>query len=72
MAHFVFYLGKVDEKGIQSVKNAAAAGFKDVDIYIFPQVKGEKTPNEQIREMLAAFNGTQYGRVWLDIEVRQN
>ena len=61
----------VDTAGVQSVKDAAIAGFTDIGIYIFPSVNavGRKSPDEQIKEMVIAFEGTSYNRIWLDIEV---
>ena len=63
--------GMVDVEGVQSVKNAAIAGFTDVSIYIFPSVNApvRKSPSEQVKEMVTAFEGTSYNRIWLDVEV---
>ena len=63
--------GMVDVAGVQSVKNAVAAGFTDVSIYIFPSVNAveRKSPAEQVKEMVTAFEGTSYNRIWLDVEV---
>ena len=61
----------VDVAGVQSVKNAVAAGLTDVGIYIFPSVNAveRKSPAEQVKEMVTAFEGTSYNRIWLDVEV---
>lgn len=65
------HAGMVDVAGVQSVKNAAIAGFTDISIYIFPSVNavGRKSPSEQVKEMVMAFEGTSYNRIWLDVEV---
>jgi len=49
------------------IKNAWAAGFKYVDVYIFPTVNGND-PYNQVIQTLDFLGNARYNRVWLDIE----
>lgn len=61
--------GAVDTVGVQTVKDARAAGVKHVDGYIFPCVSCGNASG-QVREAKAALDaaGAEYGMLWYDIE----
>ncbi|CAJ0935441.1 unnamed protein product, partial [Mesorhabditis belari] len=64
--------GGFDETGIQNIKNARAAGWKDVDGYIFPCVRSTcDDAGTQVRNVVNQLNaeGAQFGMLWLDIEI---
>lgn len=61
-------LGTCDQNGIQSIKNARAAGVSYVDGYIYPRTAMD--PAKQIDAMLNCLNsaGAKFGMIWLDVE----
>lgn len=59
--------GAVDPYVILNIKNAHAAGYSDIDVYVFPCLKcGD--PRGQIRKMVNALKGLPYNSIWLDVE----
>ena len=44
-------LGKPDPDAIRTIANARDAGFEDIDVYMFPCPKCEKSASEQVKEM---------------------
>ncbi|CAJ0583131.1 unnamed protein product, partial [Mesorhabditis spiculigera] len=64
-------VGNFDTTGIQNIKNARAAGWNDVDGYIFPCLRsGCAPPANQIEATVNKLNaeGAQFGMLWLDLE----
>jgi hypothetical protein len=61
-------VGQCDGGGIQSIKNAHAAGIQYVDGYIYPDTR--QSASAQINAMLSCLRsgGAQFGMIWLDIE----
>jgi hypothetical protein len=67
-------LGQVDDIGIQNILTARAAGFSDVDGYIFPCFSTQCYNISATQQVNAALNGLRsknatVGRIWLDIEI---
>lgn len=60
--------GAVDENVVQNIKNAWAGGMKSVDVYLFPCVKCGN-PKGQVRSLVNALNGLNFGTIWVDIEI---
>jgi len=63
--------GRVDMNGINNVKAGRAAGWRDVDGYIYPSRRaGSPSAADQIRETINALhsNGAVIGMLWMDIE----
>lgn len=58
--------GAFDSNAITNVKNAHAAGFKYVDVYMFP-CRG-KSASDQVSNLINNLGSSQYGQIWLDIE----
>ncbi len=62
--------GKIDPNVLTNIRIARAAGFKDIDVYIFPCVSCGN-PKQQVKDALANLKGIEYGMVWLDVEEYQ-
>ncbi|KAE9546249.1 hypothetical protein FO519_010539, partial [Halicephalobus sp. NKZ332] len=63
--------GAYDTTGIQNIKNARAAGWKDVDGYIFPCLSSScPSAKTQVANTVNELHakGAQFGMIWLDIE----
>lgn len=60
-------LGSVDPTAIPNIQHAYAAGFRDIDIYIFPCFKCGN-PRGQVRTTVNALKGQPYHWIWLDVE----
>jgi hypothetical protein len=58
--------GAFDSNAIQNIKNARAAGFEYVDVYMFP-CRGQSASN-QVASLVSNLGSSHYGQVWLDIE----
>jgi len=63
-------LGQVDPNVVNNIQNARAAGFQNVDVYLFPCVSCGN-PQQQITDLYNAISGQSYGMIWLDIEIYQ-
>ena len=64
-------VGNYDNTGIQNIKNAKAAGWVDVDGYIFPCLRsGCAAAKNQVEATVNRLNadGAKFGMLWLDIE----
>ena len=62
-------LGKVDTTCPKSVARAWAAGFKHVDLYLFPCVKcGNATDQVATLKAYIEEENIQFGQLWLDVE----
>ncbi len=59
--------GAVDPNVLANIKNAHAAGIKQVDVYIFPCVQCGN-PRRQVNDTLAHLKGADFGVVWVDVE----
>jgi len=59
--------GKVDPNVLTNIKIARAAGYKDIDVYIFPCVPCGN-PRQQVIDALKNLEGIDVGMVWLDVE----
>ncbi|KAI9315954.1 glycoside hydrolase superfamily [Dichotomocladium elegans] len=65
--------GALDKNCLQNYKNALAAGYSSVDVYMFP-CSGRstcKSPDTQVKELSSFIdsNGMKVGRIWLDVEI---
>ena len=63
-------LGSLDPNAAQTIANAVEAGFEQVDVYMFPCIKCLNF-SAQVEEMLTGLEGSEYDRVWLDVEGAQ-
>ena len=63
--------GAVDQNACNTLNNAKNAGYKYLDIYMFPCVKicPNKSPETQVNEMIEGMAGCPYNMVWLDLEI---
>ncbi|KAI9250945.1 glycoside hydrolase superfamily [Phascolomyces articulosus] len=65
--------GALDKNLVQNYKNAIAAGYETVDIYIFPCTGRDtcKSATQQIQDVLDVIdeNSMKIGTLWLDVEV---
>jgi len=59
--------GRVDPNVVSNIRNARSAGFKYVDVYLFPCVPCNN-PSTQAQDLVNAIRGHNYGTVWVDIE----
>ena len=67
--------GQVNQYCVHDIQRAKAAGFKYVDIYVFPDfARGVASAGGQIRSAVdyVHSNGQTFGMVWIDIEVRDS
>ncbi|KAF0500234.1 glycoside hydrolase family 25 protein [Gigaspora margarita] len=70
------YGGQIDPDFLQNYNNAIAAGYKYIDVYMFPSAtkstnnKTNKTPQQQVRELVNFIhtNHIVVQTLWLDIE----
>ena len=58
--------GAFDGNAIGNLAGARAAGIASTDVYLFPCAR--KDAAEQVQDMLAGLQGSQFGRVWVDME----
>ena len=62
----------MDSNVRSTVSNAIAANISEVDIYMYPGLKCGKSANLQVKEMVEYMTDIPYGKIWLDIEVKQS
>ena len=62
--------GSVDPNVITNIKNARAAGIKEVDVYIFPCVSCAN-PRKQVTDTLANLKDVEFDKLWIDVEEYQ-
>jgi hypothetical protein len=60
--------GAPDPNAAVNIQNARDAGFQYVDVYMFPCPQCSKSATDQVKEMVDALSGSNYGQIWLDIE----
>eukprot|EP00933_Yihiella_yeosuensis_P045095 TRINITY_DN4040_c0_g2_i1.p1 TRINITY_DN4040_c0_g2~~TRINITY_DN4040_c0_g2_i1.p1 ORF type:complete len:257 (-),score=8.12 TRINITY_DN4040_c0_g2_i1:168-938(-) len=64
--------GSIDPNVVNNVKNAWSAGFKNVDVYIFPCPRcGNGAGQVKTLASYLKKHGVKYGMMWLDIEGTQ-
>ena len=61
--------GQPDANAPQTIANARAAGIPYVDVYLFPCPTCTTSAGEQVREMVDSLSSSDYGQIWLDVEV---
>ncbi len=68
--------GAIDRNFVQNYKNARAAGFTYIDVYMFPCTGRPtcKTPQQQVQELVRLINTNKIivATAWLDLEVDPN
>ena len=68
--HVFIFSGQVESHARSTVSNAIAAKISEVDIYMYPSLR--KSASLQVNEMVDNMTGIPYGKIWLDIEVKQS
>ena len=62
-------IGHPDPNAPGNIANARAAGIEYVDVYMFPCPTCGSSGGEQVEAMIKSLSGSDYGQIWLDIEV---
>ena len=70
MYNVYIFSGQVDSNARSTVSNAIAAKISEVDIYMYPSLG--KSASLQVNETVEYMTGITYGKIWLDIEVKQS